>query len=105
MKAWKWLVSVCLVVTSGAAIVFYFLTRHRGLGSVAVSAIEAAHAPKIRELQTTIDALSNDLGKHEAAITKAQVEVARRKEDLHTVYKATGLSANDQIARMKRLRF
>lgn len=104
MISFRWVLGILLVVAAGVALVLYKITRQKGLGKLAIDAIEAAHAPTIRAQQAKLDDLTSRLDVNGRDITKAEKIVQERREDLELVYKAAGASNDEVAARLARLR-
>lgn len=105
MRLWQWLVGAVLVLGTGAVIVLYFMTgKSKVIKDVALNTIEAAHAPKIRELTDKISDMRRNLGKNLDAIADAEEEVEKRKDDIRMVHSALGLTAEEQLQRFAEMR-
>lgn len=104
MQHLKWILGILLVALSGVALILHKVLGVDKLGQVAVDAIEAAHRPHIDLLNQKLDALSKDQQTNQVAIDRAQRAVDARKEDLSMVYRNTGMSDDqvvDRLAKMK----
>lgn len=104
MKVWTWIVGGLLALGSIAALLVYMFTKNKALGDLGVSLVEARHAPKIRELTEKIDAMSQDMNENAADIELAKIDVSRRKTELKAAYSVVGMSADDVVARMSKLK-
>lgn len=97
-----WIGGSLLVILSSIALVVYRLKKHDAIGSIAIGAIEAAHAPVIKQLQKDIAADARDASASVEDVINAKTEVAARKEALKKVYSAVGLSASEVAQRLAR---
>lgn len=65
--------------------------------------VEAEHAPKIAELRTKLDQTAKDLSKSGQDVFEARKALDAAKTQLHTELKASGLSQEEVIKRLKKL--
>jgi hypothetical protein len=104
LKVWKWLFGALLVVAAGAALILHKTTGSDKLGDAAVNAIEAAHQPHIDALNQKLDELGKDEASNQSAIAKAQADVDSRRQDLLMVYKNTGMTDDEIVSRLSKMK-
>lgn len=104
MKVLKWCLGVLLLVLGIVALVLYKLSGAKALGRVAIDAIEATHAPAIAAQQQKLADLEKTIDADAIEVEKSRADVERRKNELRSVFTTVGLSTDEVIARLERLK-
>lgn len=100
----KWCLPALMIVGVIVLMIVFKLTKKKEIGSIARDLIEAAHSPRIKELQTKMEDLSKNMGKNLEAVVKAEHDVEKKKAELKVVYEATGLTSEEIASRFAKLK-
>lgn len=104
MKVIRWVIAGVLAALGLTALILHMLTKQKGLGKAAVTAIEASHKPAIEAHQKRVEELSKDMTANAKEIAKAKAEVEKHKAALKDVYKTTGMTPTEVKDRLSRLK-
>lgn len=99
----KYALGVLLGLLGLGLFVGFLFSRNKNLGMAAIRAIETAHEAKVEPLHDKIVKLSNDLDKNRSAVIRAEEKVRKDRRNLHEIYEAVGLSAEERAERYRRL--
>lgn len=104
MTVFKWVLSATLALLGLLALFLHRTIGGRSLGRVTADAIDASSKPKIAVLTDRIKTLETDVEANADAIghTKAKIEAIRA--DVTAVYSVVGLSANEVVTRLNKLK-
>ena len=100
----KWIVGGLLLTLGAVALVLHKTSGSGAAAQAAINAVEAAHAPKIAALTQQLTNLKQNESANQIDITKAELEVQRRKDALRKVYQTTGLSDDEVVDRLSNLK-
>lgn len=104
MKAVKWCVGSLLFILGVIALILHKRVKSKTLGHVAVTALEAAHAPKIAAQTQKLSDLESAVASTSIEVEEAKHKVEQQKQKLQAVYSTVGLSTDEIVARLEKLK-
>lgn len=97
-------VATAIAVIGIVLLLAFLVTRSKTIGLAAVEAVEATHAPKIREAQAALNQAKGQLDARVSDVQALKADIAKRRAEIESTHKLVGLSAEERKARYEKLK-